>query len=426
MKARPAVLLLAAAILAFLFQGSVRGGDSDTVIRLGVYVGSDWDAPYSDYYDMVDTATARFEEAHPGTKVEYVSGIRQEDYSEWLASQALTGSMPDVFFVLDADFQRYLSIGALEKLDNWIKTDTDFDTGKYYPAAIEAGRMDGDLYALPIQSATTMMFYNQNLLEREGIPVPDADWTWEDFYDICRRVTHDGQYGSYGYRWEYAAASNNATPVNKAGTECYFDSPGVEEAVLFCRQLYRLGGGYQATETDFFDGRVAFRVMNLTDYRMMEYYPLDLLGLEEQNFEWGYLPMPAGPRGANISCLETRVAGISARSRHKALAWDLLKLLSYDPEVQSVLYEGAEGTAVLRITEWDQALYASAAASLRLDAELLDEIMDRAAELPKYERYSETLALANVRLEPVFYGDADVSATLMALQREVQNYLARQ
>lgn len=426
MKARPAVLLLAAAALAFLFQGSVRGGDSDTVIRLGVYVGSDWDAPYSDYYDMVDTATARFEEAHPGTKVEYVSGIRQEDYSEWLASQALTGSMPDVFFVLDADFQRYLSIGALEKLDNWIKTDTDFDTGKYYPAAIEAGRMDGDLYALPIQSATTMMFYNQNLLEREGIPVPDADWTWEDFYDICRRVTHDGQYGSYGYRWEYAAASNNATPVNKAGTECYFDSPGVEEAVLFCRQLYRLGGGYQATETDFFDSRVAFRVMNLTDYRMMEYYPLDLLGLEEQNFEWGYLPMPAGPRGANISCLETRVAGISARSRHKALAWDLLKLLSYDPEVQSVLYEGAEGTAVLRITEWDQALYASAAAELRLDAELLDEIMDRAAELPKYERYSETLALANARLEPVFYGDADVSATLMALQREVQNYLARQ
>ena len=52
--------------------------------------------------------------------------------------------------------------------------------------------------------------------------------------------------------------------------------------------------------------------------------------------------------------------------------------------------------------------------------------MDRAAELPKYERYSETLSLANARLDPVFYGDADVSATLMALQREVQNYLARQ
>ena len=97
---------------------------------------------------------------------------------------------------------------------------------------------------------------------------------------------------------------------------------------------------------------------------MMEYYPLGLLG--QQNFEWGYLPMPAGPQGGNISCLETQVAAINARSKHKELAWDLLCLLSYDPQVQSVLYEGSEGTAVLRINEWDQELYANAAAELRL------------------------------------------------------------
>ena len=115
MSARRGVLLLAAVLLLAVFlPGLTR---QDTVLRFGVYVGSDWDAPYSDYYDMVDTAVARFEDEHPGVRVEYTSGIRQEDYSEWLASQALTGKMPDVFFVLDADFQRYLSIGALAELD---------------------------------------------------------------------------------------------------------------------------------------------------------------------------------------------------------------------------------------------------------------------------------------------------------------------
>ena len=49
--------------------------------------------------------------------------------------------------------------------------------------------------------------------------------------------------------------------------------------------------------------------------------------------------------------------------------------------------------------------------------------MDEAAELPNYETYRQTLAIANERLSFVFYGDADIPATLMALQREVQAYL---
>lgn len=421
---RPALLLAAAACACLLL---VAFYPRETVLRLGIYVSSDWDAPYSDYYDLADTAIERFEAEHPGVRVEYVSGIREEDYSEWLAAQSLNGQIPDVFFVLDSDFQRYISMGGLASLNGSIERDPDFLPEKYYHAAYEAGKMGDTVYALPVQSATTMIFYNKTLLAAEGIDPPGQDWTWETFYNICRRVTHEEssgspkQFGCYGYRWEYAVASNGASVVDKAGTECYFEDSRVEEAIRFCRELFRLDGGHQATEQDFFDGRVAFRVMNLTDYRTMEYYPLGLLG--QQNFEWGYLRMPAGPQGGNISCLETRVAAVSSRSRHKSLAWDLLKLLSYDPEVQSVLYEGAEGTAVLRIDEWDRELYAHAAAELRLDAELLDQVMDEAVELPKYETYGQTLAIANERLDPVFYGDADVSATLMALQREVLAYL---
>ena len=156
---------------------------------------------------------------------------------------------------------------------------------------------------------------------------------------------------------------------------------------------------------------------------MMEYYPFGLLG--QQNFEWGCLPMPAGPQGGNISCLETRVAAVSAGSRHKALSWELLKLMSYDPQVQGTLYEGAEGTAVLHIDNWNRSQYTQAAAELRLDAELLDSVMGKAVELPKYETYRQTLAIASARLDDVFYGDADVSATLMALQREVLAYLKK-
>ena len=49
--------------------------------------------------------------------------------------------------------------------------------------------------------------------------------------------------------------------------------------------------------------------------------------------------------------------------------------------------------------------------------------MDEAVELPKYETYRQTLGIADERLASVFYGDADISATLMALQREILAYL---
>ena len=89
-------LLAAVLLAAVVLLGSARQNGNELVLRLGVYVGSDWDAPYSDYYDLVDTAIARFEKAHPGVKVEYVSGIRQEDYSEWLAAQALTDRLEQI------------------------------------------------------------------------------------------------------------------------------------------------------------------------------------------------------------------------------------------------------------------------------------------------------------------------------------------
>lgn len=46
-------------------------------------------------------------------------------------------------------------------------------------------------YALPFESNPTMMCINIDLLEKEGISIPDSGWTLEDFYNICKQVTKD-------------------------------------------------------------------------------------------------------------------------------------------------------------------------------------------------------------------------------------------
>ncbi len=36
-----------------------------------------------------------------------------------------------------------------------------------------------------------MMCVNKDLLEKEGISIPESGWTLEDFYEICKKVTKD-------------------------------------------------------------------------------------------------------------------------------------------------------------------------------------------------------------------------------------------
>ena len=50
------------------------------------------------------------------------------------------------------------------------------------------------------------MFVNKTLLEENGIEIPNVNWTWDDFYAICEKLTvdtdDDGEIDQFGeYEW---------------------------------------------------------------------------------------------------------------------------------------------------------------------------------------------------------------------------------
>ena len=110
-------------------------------------------------------------------KIKYVSGIKKEDYSEWLAERFVDGDEPDIFMVLAEDFNLYASIGGLMNLEYFIADDENFSADVYYPAAFDFGKYENISYALPAESTLTFMFVNKTLLAKEGIALPKNDWT---------------------------------------------------------------------------------------------------------------------------------------------------------------------------------------------------------------------------------------------------------
>ena len=121
------------------------------VIRIGVFSDSYWDVQNGYSYKILEDAIAQFEEQNPGVRVEYVSGIIKDDYSEWLSEQIMKGDAPDVFFVLGEYFNDFVEAGVLKELTPFIEGDQNFFPDRYYTSAYEYGNYEGIQYALPYE-----------------------------------------------------------------------------------------------------------------------------------------------------------------------------------------------------------------------------------------------------------------------------------
>ena len=324
----------------------------NSTLEVAIFAGSYWDVANANSYVIIDEAIERFEEKHPGVKVHYYSGIRKEDYSEWFSRKILTGDEADVFLVLGEDFNEFAELGVMKNLDSFIRNDDGFDTGKYYDTSLKSGQYQGNQYALPYETVPTLMFVNKSLLNREGLYVPENNWTWDDMYDICSRVTKDldgdgilDQFGTYNYGWTEAVYSNGAYLFNENGTKSYFNDEKVVEAVKFTKKISDLNLGRRVTKDDFDAGRVAFMPLPFTEYRTYKTYPYRIK--KYRKFQWDCITLPAGPNGGNVSAVNTLLMGISNSTSKDKLAWEFLKLMTYDEQTQSEIFKYSQAASAL-------------------------------------------------------------------------------
>ena len=259
-RLRVIISILIAAAALFIITGQVRRirNSKETVLTLGVFSDSYWDVQSGYANKIIDDAISRFEAEHPDVKVQYESGIMKTDYSEWLSEQMMKGTEPDVFFVPEADFSTFAQINALKNLNELIKEDDSFNPDTFYRTAYEYGKFGGKQYALPIECAPNMMFVNKSILDREKIDLPAEDWTWDDFYRICRIVTRDtdgtgiiDQFGTVNYSWIDAFDANGVELFDETGKSCDFTVREIGDAIAFLEKLSALGSGNSLSERNF-------------------------------------------------------------------------------------------------------------------------------------------------------------------------------
>ena len=139
--------------------------------------------------------------------------------------------------------------------------------------------------------------------------------------------------------------------------------------------------------------------------------------------------MPAGPSGENASELSTMLLGISSRSRNTELAWEFVKLLSYDEDTQRELYTNSHGisplTAVAESEDTLQQLYDSIPGSVNFSAEVIGNIMRTAVIMPIFDKYDQALAMAQSAVAEALSNGDVLQSRLQSSQREINIYLNR-
>ena len=423
MKRKHIVAVVLVLMLCLCLAGC--SGNKETVLTIGVYSGSYWNTPNGNCYQILDDAIAMFEQSNPGVKVEYVSGIPADSYSEWLAGQILKGTEPDLYFVLPEDFDLLVSSRALARLDERIAEDPEFDTSLYYEACLRSGQFEGSQYALPHESVPTIMFVNKTLLEANGIAMPDDDWTWEDFYSICEQITDvdSHQYGVYGYSWLDAVHSNGVSLFSEDGRSCYLADEKVLQAIQFSKQLGELSGGYNVSARDFDMGKVAFQPLLYSEYRAYQPYPWRVK--KYSAFQWDCVSMPAGPSGSNISELHTMMLGISSRTHHGDLAWEFCKLLSMNEDVQRKLYTYSHGISPLPAVAEDPELlqlHHDISEGSGFSPEMIHHIMSNAVVVPRFDAYDQAMNMVESSIQEAANNQLGQSRMLIA-QSDINIFL---
>lgn len=158
------------------------------------------------------------------------------------------GELPAMAIMLATDIYDLRNAEVIQAWDPFV---TEEYLADFTPTWLENSYYDydgdgtGELYGLPFQRSTVLLYYNADLLTEQGLDVPA---NWEELATAAQALTSDAREGilipnSWPY-WVFQpfAAGSGQNIVAESDTEVFFDNEGVVEALQYWVDLYQTYG----------------------------------------------------------------------------------------------------------------------------------------------------------------------------------------
>lgn len=346
------------------------------------------------------------------------------EYQQALLTQVSGGDAPDLAWSLNSNSREYIEEGVFADVSKQFTASADFDLNDIVNGSLDAWSKDGGIYAYPFSTQPFGLYVNLDLLAAAGQPNPrdliaSNDWTWEKVMEIAgATAVATGQGGVQLQEWsiwvELATIwdSFGASPWDSSGTAT-FNSPEMVNFFTWVNQnMFEKQAIIRPGETfDFTAGSAAFKIHLLSTSG----------GLDGQ-FEWDFLPLPAGPNG-QVNVSNQAAIGVLSQSKNPEVAAQFLTFFTNKANAQKLsAFFPQPRTSLLTL----EAL--SAAAPKMSELQILGTIIEpakNAVPLPVHPKYSSFASEVASALELISQPQADVKGILDDLQATVAPIMSR-
>ena len=181
-----------------------------------------------------------------------------------------SGRAPDVAVINEDQVTRFIALGALDEMTPAAMRTAGIDKNRFYAPLFATADYKGKSYGVPVSSVAYVMFYNKDLLKKNGIAA--APKTRAELLTAARACTSDksgkkaGEAGFdaknletwgislynnwVGARLAYSAILQSGGSLTDKDNNAAFNSPAAVEAVQFLADLVQKEGVARGNSTE--------------------------------------------------------------------------------------------------------------------------------------------------------------------------------
>ena len=273
-----------------------------------------------------------------------VESFPTAEYFTKLQTLIAGGTAGDVWWSIYRNTPRFAQNKVILPMDDLVKAD-NFDLSQYFPAAIEAAKYQGAMYAMPfkLHPGPAALYYNVNAVQEAGVTMPERQMTnWDALIDAGKKLTREsgGRVERYGLYIPLSPdnSSNTLQTVNmyirswggdiysEDGKQSLLAEQPAKDAIRFMADLmhtHKIAAPGQAFTAQSEELMIAERAAMLQAASSTKSIPTKIGG----KFEVRNLLMPPGPSGKVGTQAITDHIVISAKTQNPQAAWELTKLM---------------------------------------------------------------------------------------------------
>ncbi len=282
-----------------------------------------------------------FQREHPSVRVEIMRLRNGEEARQNLSSGAATGVLPDICMLSARDLVWWANSQTLADL-----TPFHPDTHAFHPDLLTAFSRGGKLLAIPCGWSTSLLYYNREIFQKQGVPFPRGFWHWTDLLTAAQALTlvnEDGKVFQHGLEldpemgsWAPFVWQNRGEMIRSDGSWCLTDPQFLQSnlrAIDFYAGLVR---EHRVAALD----RDASHHLFLEQKCAMTLGPRSLgreLALQSR-FEWDVAPLPRGECFADL--LDAWGYALSSQSPHPTEAFELIQFLTRETALATMMQRG--------------------------------------------------------------------------------------